>query len=537
MQYGPFLGVFSTILACFVGCSSQLDPIALDETKESVALPLVEEQPEGGMLPRDPKSIEVLKNKDGQSSRFNGIGAFTQAMGGDCTFTLIRPFMAIINETTPAYILTAAHCVADRPNPNDIIVDRLFVGDEFIPLPSAVFNVFVDTPDQHRSVAVTKIKYATMKGTDIAIMELETPLLSLIREGFEPLVLSPFPPMRWEPLEVVGRPVEGITDDSERVLRRSQCYVEAVVDLSEGGYHWDNTTRTSCESETGGSSGSPVISPMGDVIGVLNTVSSADGPPCELHYACETGRGQERVVPDKAYAVRTSQVAGCFDMRGNFDLDQPFCFVDREQRFALAGLPDGPTNQSSMEVSLVDAPKVKSYQVKFGRSSTLDCRSARGYTSAIPVASAFQVTPSTDGYFSICVVEQYEDDGALRWNALAHATRVTWWRNTDVPRVKSFDIREQPATGGKSKVRFTPLFENVRYQEPVYVSVKFGKANEVDCSKLDDYRYLPLRSGVADYDGTCRIKICAMALDVAGNRQKEPTEVEYPTKTPDASSP
>jgi hypothetical protein len=133
----------------------------------------------------------------------------------------------------PAYVLTNGHC-PDFPSSNQVLLDR--------PAPAnhrVVFNYFADAPvAQQVSVPVSRIAYATMKGQDVAVLELAARYDEIIRAGFEPWPITLTLPGRDESVVVVGAPLTGAIGTP--FLRLAVCRLESRA----------NRHRSSTDSST-----------------------------------------------------------------------------------------------------------------------------------------------------------------------------------------------------------------------------------------------------------------------------------------------
>src|SRR5215813_13167750 len=125
-----------------------------------------------------PPSTELLLNASGANSAYAAVGRFRA--GSTCTGTLIDPS----NSAGPgarAWLLTAGHCIS---------LDAYGVIHN-LPLSAPVeFNYFIDTQNQRVLVRTRAVGWSTMKGTDLALVELDTTLGDLRARGLSALPLA-----------------------------------------------------------------------------------------------------------------------------------------------------------------------------------------------------------------------------------------------------------------------------------------------------------------------------------------------------------
>ncbi|MCX7078875.1 MAG: serine protease, partial [Pseudomonas sp.] len=103
----------------------------------------------------------LLKNNDNTYNHWNGIGKIFKNNQPRCTASLIDTRDEENNALGPAYVLTAGHCVS------------LYLVRPVAALPfeaSVTFNFFNDTPDEYKSYKIHNANWASLTGTDIAIL-------------------------------------------------------------------------------------------------------------------------------------------------------------------------------------------------------------------------------------------------------------------------------------------------------------------------------------------------------------------------------
>ncbi len=196
-------------------------------------------------------------------------------------------------------------------------------------------NYFKDEKFRIRSVRVRRVVYATMKGTDITILELGTTYQQLVKEGFTPLKIAEVSAPVGEPVEVVGIPMRGV-ESARSFLHRAACQIGESVSVREDVYQWEKSIRNRC-SVVGGMSGSPIVSLKSNkVVAIANTGVDDEAmkqPECSINRPCEVSRdGRVSTFPKENYAQRVSDIPSCFDRKGIFNLNLLSCRLEKPLR-------------------------------------------------------------------------------------------------------------------------------------------------------------------------------------------------------------
>ena len=126
---------------------------------------------------RDGDAPVLLSNADGQSP-YTGIGRYLGR--ASCTAVFITPFRDGEDAgAAPAYALTNGHC-PDFPGSNQVLLNQPPGRGQ------VTFNYFADTTRGQLVVPVTHSSYVSMKGQDIAVLELALRHDQLRARGIEP---------------------------------------------------------------------------------------------------------------------------------------------------------------------------------------------------------------------------------------------------------------------------------------------------------------------------------------------------------------
>jgi V8-like Glu-specific endopeptidase len=259
-----------------------------------------------------------------QAKNYNGVGLLEQESDGFCTAFFLNTGG---DDNAPAYAMTNGHCydMHNFPGAKEIVINR----------PSNIvfkLNYFANQQTRVRSVPVKQVVYATMKGTDVTILELSTTFKQLVKEGFTPLTIDRIPANVGEPVEVIGIPMSGV-EPSRSFLHRAVCEVGQSVNLREDVYQWEQSIRTRC-SVVGGMSGSPIVSLKSNrVVAIANTGVDDEAlaqSECSINRPCEVSDdGSIATFPKENYAQRVSNIPSCFDSRGVFNLSLPPCKLEK----------------------------------------------------------------------------------------------------------------------------------------------------------------------------------------------------------------
>lgn len=265
---------------------------------------------------------ELLSSE--QAKQYNGIGLLEYENQRFCTAFFIDSHG---DSQAPAYAVSNGHCygINQLPGAEQIINNQ----------PSNLvfkLNYFANDKTHVRPIPVKRVVYATMKNTDIMILELNTTFKQLVEEGFTPLKINNGSATIGEPIEIIGIPITRVKF-SNSFLHRATCEVGQSVNLQEGIYYWQGAIRTRC-SLVGGMSGSPVISRKSQrVIAIANTGvddQALPQPECSRNRPCEVSKdGKVETFPKENYAQRVSDIPSCFDKKGIFNLNLPSCKLEK----------------------------------------------------------------------------------------------------------------------------------------------------------------------------------------------------------------
>ncbi len=437
-------------------------------------------------------------------ARFNGASA--------CTGVFVAP---VENPDAPAHLLTNGHC-AQEWNANAVFTDVPVEGW------SATFNYFADATEGQITFPVARVAYSTMKGRDVAVVELAATVGELRAQGIEPLPLADALPEGVFALRVVGAPTSGVPE-AQSFLREERCTTRPSVDLFEFIWHFTDALPNTCRDIFGGSSGSPVFA--GDepaVIGLINTTTVGGLTPCALGAPCEVRPEGTLFVADTSYATPVAGLGACFDAAGAFDVAAAGCPLDDGRQLLISGYPTQGTRNPTMTPDGQSVPatwqatlsgELPYYRYKIGRAGQVDCRAQEGYGAPIALADASLIDeplPAEEGSYLLCVVagESATPDGT--WQPVERATVARAEVDNTPPALTPQVIFYPDGFGG---FRFEPIFVT---PELSHFEVKYGPAGEVDCA--DPTGFAPYRRFPFDLPAEqLPARVCVIGYDTPGN--------------------
>lgn len=443
---------------------------------------------EGGF----PQPSRLLKNAQGENQSYAAIGRLQAAMS--CTASLWKPSP---DPAAPVLAITNGHCVmpyTDRSSSFDVWVDR--------PAPESwtlSLNYFVDTVSARKVFGIKKIVYATMKATDLALVELKTTWTELSAAGIEPLPQATEETPAGKNIRVLGIPLGG----ADSFLREAECVEETRVSLIEWYWSWYDTHRNSCSDIREGSSGSPVLSELGEVYAVINTTSTGGiSESCYLGNPCEIQERGATLIARKNYAMSVVGMNRCF-ASGSLQFGSS-CPLPSPVTVGYTQAPQVPTQAVDRQGQPIlwniqsTSSDPQNLRWKFGFAGETDCRADADYRVDFPTGSPL---PTVHGLYLLCIKNLENDE--------RFPTQVVLSLDTKGPTLQpQLSVR---ANG--SSVAFEPIFQ---VPELSGFSVGFGPRDSTNCEtlKLSPYRRVPIR-----IEGKILpARVCVQGEDHAGNR-------------------
>jgi hypothetical protein len=286
--------------------------------------------------------------------------------------------------------LSAGHCISIEPY--GVIRNQ--------PSTAQVqFNFFVDTTARRVTVRARVIGWSTMKGVDLALVELGATLGDLAAQGIRPLRLASSEPQAGRAVFWTGISGSPIPPELQ-FLRLGRCTVGNTVQLIEGSWIWNNDLSNDCPDLYAGASGSPLFdAASGDVIGVVSTTTLLNfehGPDYDqINRPCVIIRGPE-IERDTSYAAPVQGIGRCFDQTNALDLARPGCPLDPGFQLTVQSGPNEVQPQASGNPATWGAALSGSqsyYSYKRFTAGEDSCGTASGYSAPILVPAPVILDP------------------------------------------------------------------------------------------------------------------------------------------------
>lgn len=433
-------------------------------------------------------------------------GVAVTDFGSQCTASLIETGV----DEGPAYVITNGHCVGlDGAPSNSAVVDEEAYGDA----------TFFQTADdgERLTVPATRVEYATMRATDVAIVRLDATLGDLRAAGAVPRAIAASAPAEGTDVVNIAAPTQGLVE-GEWVLRRGECTVGAPGDIIEFRWLWLDTQPNDCPGVRGGSSGSPLIA-GNEIVSLINTTNTGvpveRGDTCYLGKPCEIDGNAAVFVPDTSYGVSVAGIGACF-VDGVFTLDGPCGLVVPALGDSEGGGIYGPdgTDGGGWQPELrlrsdTDVEVAVVTNVPLGDAAR--CTDAAAYADAPrytveglaeePVTIAVDDLPVENGFVLACAAVPGDEDGAIRFVFSIDAVPPTSGPELSVESL------------GDDEIMVDPLFD---IPDIADIHVLYGEPDATDCANRDAYRPY-IRQAFFIPNEELPVRFCAVGFDMAGN--------------------
>ncbi len=419
-------------------------------------------------------------------------------------------------DDVPAHAVTTARCVG-LSDPSFILTDQVVRGatlevNDFARLTSAGAVNAVPVP-------IDRIVWASVRGTDLAVLELGATVGELAGLGVRAITPVATPEEGAE-LLVAGVPVEGIPED-QQFLRGSRCQLGPSAELLSGSLFWPDVEKMDCPGILDGSQGSTALNQAGAAMAMVigSTIGAPDGPDCTAARPCEVTSGGQSVHDNTSYLVPVEIVAGCFpdgplQLGADCGLEDPAAVVPAVPS-SRVGRP-GSTIEVTLDGDFPDpAPKVKQ-----GPLGDVDCRVLEGWddvpagdadiAAAAPSSGqawAYPVTlPAQEGRTLVCV------------GSATHPTEIVLMADGTPPDPASIELTQTVVAGG---VEVQPVAD-----PPDLVTFRWliTSPGSDDCAAAEgyvEYSGSPETIQAADLPAT----VCVIGVDEAGN-ESQPAAVK-----------
>lgn len=466
-----------------------------------------------------------LDNAQDRHSHWRAVGRVQPSKANPdlyCTASLIDSRNGSLDASGPAYILTSGHCF----NGNSLNISSDTPLDGHID-----FDYFLGNMENTDRYELKKLVRSTMRGADLAIVELDTPLQSLLDIGIEPLKFSPQTPVKGMNLLMVGNPSG---HENAPALRLSACPLDGAADLVENFYIFRAFHKHRCQGIAPGSSGSPVLDRISNqIVGVLSTSTRGKWAEnrCQADAPCEVVNGQPMLAPDTSYSSPAIGLQSCFS-HGQFNPLALDCSLQstlnmtltgnyRLKTFSRIGIDEQGAEVLptwSWQFSL-DMPK---YRYKAVRTPT-ECESPHHYSNALDATNAViddPIGPDTGLHF-LCIIgvdsAEQRPAGEMMNKPVIVAMEVAPAGPTLMPELKI----ERTADGD---YKVTPHYSNPWLW--VY-AFKSGPADAVQCDDSQGYmrEYVEVKTIRA---ALLPIKLCSIVYEMGKQPSAPRTDLLLP---------
>jgi V8-like Glu-specific endopeptidase len=420
------------------------------------------------------------------------IGQFEGPM--TCTAT----FVEIPNSSpdAPAIVITNGHCTNNVFQENEIQIN--------LPITASVVFKKIEgiSEKQQIRVATKRILYGTMKGQDLAIVELNISNKDLIAKGIEAMKIADVAPALGAKIEAFGYPLS-----LEPVhLRKSEDVLGPFAFISEFIWLWEKLYSSNFKDIYSGSSGSPVFaSGERSIFGLINTTTIGAVGECELGSPCEIAPGKTPIVKEnRTYIVDITKLKNCFNNQGVFDINSNTFPYEKPSGFRIS-LKNGFRNFSTNSIGfnmdiIVENPANTAYKVE--NFLQFDPKNKAGFISNNKSIISIPI-PSQEGYYVVSV---------LKDNMINQIKYLTFKVDITGPSKDLINIETIKLQNGGFEVR--PIF---KYPELTQFEWKYGSVNSCDCTDPNGYTYfnrIPILVGPNELP----FKFCIIGYDLANNK-------------------
>ncbi|MFH8365896.1 serine protease [Streptomyces sp. NPDC018031] len=231
----------------------------------------------------------------------------------NCSGSVVR--MPNSKDSDYALVMTNGHCLeGGMPSAGQVIVNR----------PSTrSFTVLSSSAGNLGTIRATKISYATMTDTDVALYQTSSTYAQIKqRYSIDALPLAAEHP-------VAGTAIKVVSGYWKKIY---SCNVDGFVhELHEGDWVWKDSLRyTSSCNTIGGTSGSPVVDAATGKVVAVNNTGNEDGARCTVNNPCEVdANGTVTVRQGINYAQQTYHITKCVAAGNRIDLNLPGCTLPK----------------------------------------------------------------------------------------------------------------------------------------------------------------------------------------------------------------
>jgi V8-like Glu-specific endopeptidase len=441
---------------------------------------------------------KALQNSNNQYAIWSGIGRLAHRSGASCTAALLDTRNRQGKAVGPAYLITAGHCV--------VFAYGTARTDEPIEA-NITFNYFHDTPKHHITYPVRIARWTSMVGTDLAILEVETSLATLIKKGINPLNLASHQSFEAHNVLNLGAPAGYL----EKGLRLSACSEETAGTFIDHPGVFSQAMKNLCDLR-GGSSGSPMLDRQtNEITGIVSKVAARLKK--EASPDCTTAACQAATFN---YSYPANFLHQCF-IAGVFDVNAPDCSLKPVNLTVTQPWDIKPyvhtQKNTAGQITLptwnfrfsLDDPFYRYKAVRNAR----DCQTRRNYSDAIHSEDAYinnDIGPQP-GTHALCIIGAASQEQPLTQSSLKNAfTHAVYLTSAELMPSISPDYR---VTWERLHAEF---IHNFFYSAP---------ADGQHCGDIDDPRYKPVPESITFTEEQLPVMLCSYVR----NRSGQPSSI------------
>lgn len=244
---------------------------------------------------------------------FTGNPASTDELRGMATLTCSGSLIRLNrNADQNVVLLTNGRCAKRHfINPGDAVINSPYDRGDIL--------VYLGDSEPEK-IAVTRLLYATMSDTDIALIELEATYAELEDRGAQVYSVSDS-----DADSKVGTTVLVVSGYTKQ---KQHCTIEKNIPLLLEDV-WSTRNQVSFDANCvieGGWAGSPMIDPTTQkIVGMVNA-SNTQGGICTLDNPCEIeGKSEKMAFRGRTYGQKISRLSDCVTTDGEIDLNLKGC--------------------------------------------------------------------------------------------------------------------------------------------------------------------------------------------------------------------
>lgn len=444
------------------------------------------------VLPAPANPLKLSNQPSDTTHTWTGIGRIMGPNNASCTASLLDTRIeGAQTSTSPAYVITSHRCLNTSLTGNYIYPGG--VQQNTASQGNVYFNKFDNTLSNIKKYAFDHIVWQSDEGTNLAIIELQAPLSTLLADGIQPLKIAANSPPAGTEILMLGIP--GF--DS---LHSTSCTQLASADIITHPWVSTQLLTNQCAPLTRSGFGGPVLNKAtNELVSVLvaSTHGAKPAEKCLVGSPCELEAGTSVLKPDTHYTRPVSFLNHCF-VQGLLDANRPACGLYKLTSVRLNGTHLPPTQimeildpikrltPEKFELSLtVDAPY---FRYKYAHTAN-ECHTAEQYSEIIERTSPhidFTLNNQT-GMHMLCVIGIDSHEDRATYARLQAAKIIT------IERIKASPAQAPKMTLTTHKNNGAYYAAHWDYTSPFLkrYETKYGPIESTDCASPDEYAETP----------------------------------------------